>query len=92
VIKETDKPITKDEMTPKIWFSPEKLRDEGSSRFQARGAEEKKNQVGRYLSVFFLIFEFFLWRFCAFLNKGSSKTPLKTFWGKSMSKTFGRKS
>jgi hypothetical protein len=28
---------------------------------------------------------FFLWRFGAFLNKGSSKTPPKTFWGKSMS-------
>jgi hypothetical protein len=65
-----------------------------------RGAQEKKkmkrgyiwqmaNKSGRYLSVFFLIF---LWRFCAFLNKGSSKTPQKTFWGKSMSKTFGRKS
>jgi hypothetical protein len=31
----------------------------------------------------------FLLRFCAFLNKGSSKTPQKTFWGKSMSKAFG---
>jgi hypothetical protein len=37
-------------------------------------------------------FHLFPWRFCAFLNKGSSKTLLKTFWGKSMSKTFGRKS
>jgi hypothetical protein len=27
------------------------------------------------------IFLIFLWRFCAFLNKGSSKTPLKIlFW------------
>jgi hypothetical protein len=25
-------------------------------------------------------------------NKGSSKTPQNTFWGKYMSKTFGRKS
>jgi hypothetical protein len=39
-----------------------------------------------------LSFHLFPWRFCAFLNKGSSKTPQKTFWGKSMSKTFGRKS
>jgi hypothetical protein len=47
---------------------------------------------GRYLSLFFFNFEILLWRFCAFLNKGSSKTPQKTFWGKSMSKAFGRKS
>jgi hypothetical protein len=49
-----------------------------------RGAPKKKkmkapyiwqmvNQVGRYLPFFF--FFLFLWRFCAFLNKGSSKTP-----------------
>jgi hypothetical protein len=31
----------------------------------------------------------FLWRFCAFLNKGSSKTSQKrSFWGKCTSKTF----
>jgi hypothetical protein len=35
---------------------------------------------GRYL-FFFLIFEIFLWRFCAFLNKGSSKTPKNNFEG-----------
>jgi hypothetical protein len=31
------------------------------------------------------------WRFCAFLIKGSSKTPQKQFWEKSMSKTFVEK-
>jgi hypothetical protein len=32
-----------------------------------------------------------LWRFCAFLNTGSSKTLQKPFWGKSMSKTIAKK-
>jgi hypothetical protein len=31
-------------------------------------------------------------RFWAFLGEGSSKTQQKSFWGKSMPKTFGRKS
>jgi hypothetical protein len=33
----------------------------------------------------------FLWRFCAFLNKGSSKTPPKLFWKKYVTKTFCQK-
>jgi hypothetical protein len=42
------------------------------------------------LAHFFLICltTFFSWRFCAFLNKRSSKTPLKHFGKKHMSKTF----
>jgi hypothetical protein len=34
----------------------------------------------------------FLWRFCAFLNKGSSKTPQKTFLEKVQVKNFLPKS
>jgi hypothetical protein len=34
---------------------------------------------------------FFLWRFCAFLNKGSSKTPLKTFWENPCQKLLAEK-
>jgi hypothetical protein len=33
----------------------------------------------------------FLWRFCTFLNKGSSKTPLKTFWGSPCQKLLAEK-
>jgi hypothetical protein len=44
------------------------------------------------LSFFFPPPFVFTQRFCAFLNKGSSKTPQNTFWGKYMSKAFGRKS
>jgi hypothetical protein len=54
--------------------------------FRCGGAKEKKiesdisarwplNGVGRYLSFFKFFGEIFLWQFCAFLNKGSSKTP-----------------
>jgi hypothetical protein len=72
----------------------------GAPCLKMRGAEEKKmkatyiwqmiNQVGRYL--LFFIFNFnFLWRFCAFLNKGSSKTPLKTFWENPCQKLLAKK-
>jgi hypothetical protein len=47
------------------------------------------NQVGRYF--FFLIFEIFLWRFCAFLNKGSSKTSQNTFWESPCQKLLAEK-
>jgi hypothetical protein len=47
------------------------------------------NQVGRYLPFF----SFFLWRFLCVSQQGEFKntTAQKTFWGKSMSKTFGEK-
>jgi hypothetical protein len=43
------------------------------------------------IAITFLIL---VWHFCfcAFLNKCCLKTPQKTFWGKSMSKTFCQKS
>jgi hypothetical protein len=47
------------------------------------------NQVPWYL--LFFIFLFFLRRFCAFLNKGSSKTPLKTFWESPCQKLLAEK-
>jgi hypothetical protein len=34
---------------------------------------------------------FFLWRFCAFLNKGSSKTPQKLFGGNPCQKLLAEK-
>jgi hypothetical protein len=50
-----------------------------------RGAPKKKKEKsdvyladdksGTMVPSFFLFFFNFLWRFCAFLNKGSSKTP-----------------
>jgi hypothetical protein len=44
------------------------------------------NGVGRYLFLFT-----FLWRFCAFLNKGSSKTPKKLFGGSTCQKLLAEK-
>jgi hypothetical protein len=44
-------------------------------------------QVGRYL----FFWEVFLWRFCAFVNKGSSKTPQKLFGGSPCQKLLAEK-
>jgi hypothetical protein len=75
-------------------------------RFQPpRGAKEKENETGVYLSagrwpinqvgwcLFFFFFEIFFMAFlCVSQQSTRGVTSLKTFWGKSMSKAFGRKS
>jgi hypothetical protein len=71
-------------------------------RFSTRGVQKHHKKLfggntcqkllAEKVEIFFLIPFVFTQRFCAFLNKGTSKTPENTFWGKYMSKTFGRKS
>jgi hypothetical protein len=51
---------------------------------------QTKDRVGRYVGFW----EIFLWRFCAFLStqQGEFTNTINIFCGKSMSKTFGRRS
>jgi hypothetical protein len=44
-----------------------------------------------FFFLFFFLGELFLWRFCAFLNKGSSKTPKKMFGEKPSQKLLAEK-
>jgi hypothetical protein len=67
-----------------------------------RGAPKgKKNESDVYLAddksgtmvpFFFLIFEIFFMAFLCVSQQGEFKNTIKNFLGKSMSKTFGRKS
>jgi hypothetical protein len=46
-------------------------------------------QVGTFF--FFNFWEYFLWRLCAFLNKGSSKAPKKLFGESPCEKLLAKK-
>jgi hypothetical protein len=48
-------------------------------------------ELGAFL-FFNYFFEIFVMAFLCVSQKGEFKTTIKTFWGKSMSKAFGRKS
>jgi hypothetical protein len=66
-----------------------------------RGAEKEKKMKATYIwqminqvpwYFFFLIFKIFFMAFLCVSQQGEFKNTIKNFLGKSMSKTFGRKS
>jgi hypothetical protein len=94
-------PVTKN---PMALDSKHRFIYRGFGRFSAwaRSAEEKKLKAtyiwqmatkwGRsVLLKTNICFNYFLWRFCAFFNKASSKTPNFFFWGEPCQKPLAEK-